>query len=37
MINKLHGVRFPRNKKGYTKLSEEMATFYEQLLDNQFE
>jgi hypothetical protein len=37
MINKLHGVKFPRNKKGYQKLSEDMADFYEGILDNKFE
>ena len=29
MINKLHGVKFPKNRKGYQKLCEDMATFYE--------
>ena len=28
MINKLHGLKFPKNKKGYQKLSEDMASFY---------
>ena len=37
MINKLHGVKFPRNKKGYQKLSEDMASFYDDILEDRFE
>ena len=32
MNNKFHGVKFPKNKKGYLKLSEEMISFYQELL-----
>ena len=32
MINKLHGLKFPKNKKGYQKLSEDMASFYEDII-----
>jgi hypothetical protein len=37
MVNKLHGVKFPKNKKGYTKLTEEMADFYESIIEDKFE
>ena len=37
MINKLHGVKFPRSKKGYQKLSEDMASFYEDIMEDRFE
>ena len=31
MLNKLHGVKFPRSKKAYLRLAEDIATFYEAL------
>ena len=37
MVNKLHGVKFPRSKKAYVKLTETMAAFYKNLLDESFE
>ena len=37
MINKLHGIKFPKSKKSYAKLIEEIANFYEILLSNCFE
>ena len=37
MINKLHGIKFPKTKKGYNKLSEDMADFYDQIINNKFE
>ena len=37
MINKLHGIKFPKNKKGYQKLGDSMSSFYEEILDDQFE
>lgn len=36
MINKLHGVKFPKTKKGYVKLSEDMADFYEQIMEERY-
>lgn len=33
MINKYHGIKFPKSKKGYLKMSEDMTAFYEQILD----
>lgn len=33
MINKYHGVKFPRSKKGYAKMGEDIADFYQQILD----
>ena len=33
MINKYHGVKFPKSKKGYLKMSEDITAFYEQILD----
>lgn len=36
MINKYHGVKFPKSKKGYLKMSEDITTFYEQILDKTF-
>lgn len=37
MLNKLHGVKFPRSKKNYVKLSEEMNNFYELIIEDKFE
>ena len=37
MNNKYHGLKFPRNKKGYLKLSKEMEAFYEDILEDRFE
>ena len=28
MVNKLHGVKFPKSKKGYAKLADDMMDFY---------
>lgn len=36
MINKLHGVKFPRTKKAYVKMGEDIADFYQQLIENRF-
>lgn len=36
MLNKYHGVKFPRSKKGYVKMGEDIAAFYQQLLDKRF-
>jgi len=37
MINKLHGVKFPKTRKNYQKLCEDMAYFYDKMLDGRFE
>lgn len=37
MINKLHGVKFPKSKKGYIKLTDDMTHFYERMLEDRFE
>jgi hypothetical protein len=34
MINKLHGIKFPKSKKGYIKLCKEMEEFYDDLIEN---
>jgi hypothetical protein len=36
MLNKYHGVKFPRSKKAYTKMGEDIADFYQQLLEKRF-
>ena len=36
MINKYHGVKFPRTKKGYAKMGEDIADFYQQIIDKKF-
>ena len=36
MINKYHGVKFPRTKKGYAKMGEDIADFYHQIIDKKF-
>lgn len=36
MINKYHGVKFPKTKKAYVKISEEMYDFYQQIIDQKF-
>lgn len=37
MINKLHGVKFPKIKKGYIKLCDDMTSFYQEIMDERFE
>lgn len=36
MLNKYHGVKFPRSRKAYAKMGEDIADFYQQLLENRF-
>jgi hypothetical protein len=36
MINKYHGVKFPKNKKGYSKICDDMTDFYQQIIDKKF-
>jgi hypothetical protein len=36
MLNKYHGVKFPRTKKGYLKMGEDIAEFYQQLIEKRF-
>lgn len=36
MVNKYHGVKFPRNRKTYAKMGEDIAEFYQQLMEKRF-
>jgi hypothetical protein len=36
MISKYHGVKFPKGKKGYTKMADDMAEFYKLIIDKKF-
>lgn len=36
MVNKYHGVKFPKTKKSYAKMGEDIAEFYQQMIEKRF-